>query len=147
MEFSYRTPPHRASGCEMLALWTDLWMKTLLSVQSAHPLWGWVSLTQGRQGVWPGVGCAPPAPPQPGMMLVGMPRGFLLGCAIPDTFLPSMLWLWDPAQVRCEQGSSRVTRFAAWPLAGRPELFRQQHGAGVNKRRQGGRLGCAVQGW
>lgn len=61
MEFCYGTPPHRARGCEMLAAWTDSWMKTPLRVQSAHPPWGRASLAGGRPGAWPGSGRAPQA--------------------------------------------------------------------------------------
>lgn len=84
MEFSYGTPPHSARGCEMLVLWTDLWMKTQLKVQSAHPPWGWASLTHRRQGAWPGARCASPRAAQ----CWWEHHGAQLGYVTPDT-LPS----------------------------------------------------------
>lgn len=135
----------------MLALRTDLWTRTLLRVQSAHSAWGWASLTHRQQGAWPGAGCArsPPAP-QPGTMLVGTLQGFCWAVPYLTAYPPGTLRLWDPARAGCEQGSSGVLRFAARPLAGRPlgrpELCREQRGAGVDKRRQGRRLGSMVQG-
>jgi len=99
MELGYGTPPRRARGCEVLALRTDLWMKTAEgSVCPSSLALG----THGRQGVWPGLAVLPP--PQPGTMLRGMPRGFLLGCATPDTFPAGVLRLRDPARARGKQG-------------------------------------------
>lgn len=90
MEFTYGTPPRRARGCETLAPWTDLWMQTLLRVRSARPPWGWgIPDPQEAGSVARGRPCSP-STPQPGTtMLLGAPRGFSLGCAVPDTFPPA----------------------------------------------------------
>lgn len=82
MEFPCRTPPHTALGCEMLPLWTDLWVKTLLWVLSIHlqelgipgtqetgsMAMGWPSHKAGRHTTGAFAGLCHTCHPSPGIM-------------------------------------------------------------------------------